>query len=442
MRNIIISGMDAVGKTYLCDKLVKKYGLDVIKSTATTSNTYEYHINLLDYHTDTLFDRFHTGEVIFPYIYNREPKLDYKEFDKITKRIMDNNDLYIIMYSFDFDLIKKRLEERGEKTSWEIEPQANKYKEVAEYVEKKFKYKNFYKCDIAEPGAYDKLDAWIDEHFGKTTINIVYRQLAKDLIEKGEYIDSVNPRGGTKEICNYKFTIDDISEEYVSLLSGGTNLSYAAAELLWYMSGRNDLKFISNFASLWEKVSDDGKTSNSAYGYILQHKHGFNQIEKIIELLKKDPNSRRAIININVPNKNRIETKDDPCTICLSYRIRDGKLDSTAIMRASDCRYGLLNDLIFFISLQKYIANRLNLKYGSYTHFSISMHMYMLDMKFVKDIAYSTLEKSTQKLDINKLLENKDSIINYIDNKLTTKSEFKEYLTMNNILYDEKFVES
>ena len=29
MRNIIVSGMDRVGKSYLCDKLVKKYGLNV-----------------------------------------------------------------------------------------------------------------------------------------------------------------------------------------------------------------------------------------------------------------------------------------------------------------------------------------------------------------------------------------------------------------------------
>lgn len=52
---------------------------------------------------------------------------------------------------------------------------------------------------------------------------------------------------------------------------------------------------------MWNKLSDDGITANSAYGYILQKKHGFNQIEKIIELLKVDPYSRRAVMNINVP---------------------------------------------------------------------------------------------------------------------------------------------
>ena len=170
MGNIIVSGMDAVGKSFLCDKLVKKYNMNVIHSTAKTSNTFEYHINLLDYHDNTFFDRFHTGEMIFPFMYNREPKLTREEFDLITQRIIDNNDLYIIMYSSNVELIKKRLEERGEDTAWEIEEQCIRYKDIAEYVKNKFNYKNFYVCDVAKEGAYDKLDEWIDEHFNKKTV--------------------------------------------------------------------------------------------------------------------------------------------------------------------------------------------------------------------------------------------------------------------------------
>ena len=66
--NIICSGMDAAGKSFLCEKLVKKYGMSVIHSTSKTSNTLEYHLNLLDYHDNTFFDRFHTGEIIFPFM--------------------------------------------------------------------------------------------------------------------------------------------------------------------------------------------------------------------------------------------------------------------------------------------------------------------------------------------------------------------------------------
>ena len=435
MNNIIVSGMDAVGKSYLCEKLVKKYGMKVIHSTSKTSNTLEYHLNLLDFQENTFFDRFHTGEIIFPFMYGREPKITKEEFDIITQRIIDNNDLYIIMYSSDAELIKKRLEERGEDTAWEIDEQTVRYKEAAEYVKNKFNYKNFYVCDVAQDGAYDALDAWIDEHYGKITPNVAYKKLAKDLLETGHIMETRNIRGNTKELCNYMLTINDLDEEYVSLKTGKTNLTYLAAELLWYWSARNDLDFIGKFASLWEKLSDDGKTANSAYGYILQKKHGFNQIETIINLLTKDPYSRRAVININVPNENVYETKDEPCTICLDYQIRDGKLQCTCVMRSNDMNFGLRNDLGFFISLQKYIANKLNIPVGEYNHFAMSIHVYDRDIQFAKNVAYGTMEAEKERLNINKLLENKEELVNWVDNNFTNKEEFEKILKEKGIIY-------
>lgn len=429
--------MDAVGKTFLCDKLVDKYGLDVIHSTAKTSNTYEYHINLLDYHDNTFFDRFHTGEVIFPYIYNREPKITWDEFDKITERIIDNNDMYIIMYSSDPEIIKGRLEERGEDTAWEIDIQCKKYMEVAKYLKDKYGwYKNLYVCDIAEEYAYSNLDIWIDNHFGKVTPNVAYRNVCRDLLEKGHTMETRNIRGNTKELCNYMFKIDDLDTEYISLKTGKSNLTYLAAEILWYWSSRNDTEFISKFGSMWRKLSDDGVTNNSAYGYILQEKFGFNQIEKIIELLTVDPYSRRAVLNINVPNENVIDTKDEPCTICLNYQIRNKKLHCTCVMRSNDVNFGLRNDLGYFISLQKYIASRLNVKPGTYTHFAMSIHFYDRDFNMIKDVAYGTLESEKEKLDIKTLINCKDILIEWIDNHFTTKEDFYNLLKSYNIIYE------
>ena len=440
--NIIVSGMDGVGKTFLCDKLVKKYGLkSVIHSTAKTSNTYEYHINLLDYHDNTFFDRFHTGERIFPFIYGREPKLTQEEFDKITERIIDNNDMYIIMYSGDSELIKKRLEERGEDTEWEIDEQTRRYMNIAGYVLQKYGwYKNLYVCDVAKPGAYDELDKWIDDHYGKVTVNVAYRDLCRKLYEDGHVMETRNIRGGTKELCNYMFTIDDLDSEYVTLKTGKTNLTYLAGELLWYWSSRNDTEFIGKFGSMWKKLSDDGVTNNSAYGYLLQEKHGFNQIEKIIELLTVDPYSRRAVLNINVPNKDVIETKDEPCTVCLDYQIRNGKLHCTCVMRSNDVNFGLRNDLGYFISLQKYIAKRLEVPVGTYTHFAMSIHFYDRDTKFIKDVAYGTMESEDEVLDIEKLIDYREILIDWVDNHFTNKDDFKSLLKSYNIVYEKSSV--
>ena len=423
--NVILEGPDATGKTTLAEKLKKKYGMSVHHSTTKTRNDLAYHIDLLDYRTNTVFDRFSVGEYVFPKIYNRPDKLAAEDFTTIDKRIIDNNDMFIIFVCSDLSILNERLIARGEDSY--IPEMAEQNRLFTEYANrfKRYNYKNFYVIDIAQPNAYDKLDKWIDEHYGKTTPNIVYRKIANDILDHGHAIDTTNPRGATLELCNYEFVIDDISgNECITLLTGGTNLTYVAAELLWYWSARNDVAFISKFSKFWNKISDDGVTANSAYGYILQKKHGFNQIEKIIELLTKDPNSRRAVLNINVPNEHVIETRDELCTVCLNYQIRNNKLHCTCVMRSNDYNTGLRNDLPFFISLQKYIANRLGVGYGSYTHYAFSMHMYNVDMDFTKKVAYGTLESSNERLSIVRLLEHREELVNWIDHEFTNKNHF------------------
>lgn len=435
--NVILEGLDAAGKTTLAEKLEKKYGMTTLHSTAKTRNDLYYHIDLLDYRENTVFDRFHVGEWVYPEVYDRPTKLTKEDFNTIEKRIIDNNEMFIVFITSDMDIINKRLIERGEDDYLQEMAAQNKW--FKDYIKrfKKYNYENFYVIDVAEKDCYDKLDAWIDTHFGKITPNIAYRKLANDLLDKGHPIASANPRGTTKELCNYSFIIDDITgNECVTLKTGGTNLTYVAAELLWYWSSRNDLAFITKFSKFWEKVTDDGKTANSAYGYILQEKHGFNQIDKIIELLKVDPNSRRAVININVPNENVITTHDEMCTICLNYQIRDGKLHSTCTMRSNDYNFGLRNDVPFFISLQKYIADRVGVDYGSYTHIAFSMHMYDRDFKFTKDVAYGTLETSNKRLDIKKLLKHREELVDWVDNDFTTKEDFTIKLTDLGIIYE------
>ena len=434
--NVILEGLDAAGKTTLAEKLRDKFGMKILHSTAETRNDLYYHLDLLDYQTNTVFDRFHVGEYVYPKVYGRKAKMNAKELEEVERRIIDNNDLFIIFITSKMDIINERLIARGEEDY--LAEMADQNKWFRKYARKfeKYNYKNFYVIDVAKKGCYDKLDAWIDEHFGKITPNVAYKKLANDLLDYGHPIPSSNPRGTTKELTDYSFTIDDIEgNECITLATGGTNLTYVAAEILWYWSSRNDLEFINKFSSFWNKVTDDGKTANSAYGYILQQKHGFNQIETIIDLLKHDPYSRRAVLNINVPNPNVKTTHDEMCTICLNYQIRDNVLDCNCVMRSNDFNFGLRNDIAYFIYLQKYIADQLGVGYGSYTHIAFSMHMYDRDFKFTKKVAYGTMETLPERLDVRKLIENKDSLINWIDNKFTSKEDFTKILKDMNIIY-------
>jgi thymidylate synthase len=199
--------------------------------------------------------------------------------------------------------------------------------------------------------------------------------------------------GNTRELNNVKIEIEDVTNSIVSIRN--TSLTYLLGEFLWYFNGSQSMEYITKYSSFWKHISDDGVTSNSAYGYLLMHKHGFNQIEKVIELLTVDPNSRRAVININVPNVHVIETKDEPCTIALQFLNRDGKLHCTAIMRSNDIWFGTPYDWAFFIELQKVIADRLGLEYGTYTHFATSFHVYERNMTEINAIAEANLDALT-----------------------------------------------
>ena len=205
----------------------------------------------------------------------------------------------------------------------------------------------------------------------------IYQEICRSL-------QTANEVRGTKEINNYRFTLTNLDNNVINVRD--ISESYICGELLWYALARNDMAFINKFAGLWGRISDDGVTSYSAYGDIVFKRHGFDQAEKIIQLLCSDPESRRAVINFNVPNENVIETKDEICTIALQFLIRDGKLNCTAIMRSNDIWYGLPYDVIFFTELTKYIARRLNVPYGTYTHEVISLHVYERNYENIENL--------------------------------------------------------
>ena len=219
-----------------------------------------------------------------------------------------------------------------------------------------------------------------------SNLNEMYFKMIKDLYFNGQ---TISPRGfPVKEIRNYKFILDDITDNVITLPKVKTNLVYAKKELEWYLSGTNRIDYDPLIQKIWQKYSDDGNHVNSCYGYRIfgYHKDFINQWEWIKQELKKDPDSRRAVINLNDVDDKITETKDFVCTMHIQIFIRDNKLYWTVVMRSNDVYFGFRNDLYCFTSLQRKMADELNLEYGDYTHFVGSMHLYEKDFKKVKTL--------------------------------------------------------
>lgn len=153
---------------------------------------------------------------------------------------------------------------------------------------------------------------------------------------------------------------------------------YAIGEMIWYMSGSNKLKEIQKYSKGWDRMSDDGETVNSNYGYCISRKYGFDQWEWCKEELVKNPNSRRAVIHIKEPSDK--DSKDINCTVCLQFFIRQGKLYCTVYMRSNDIWMGFPYDVFQFTNMQVLMSMELELELGTYTHIAGSLHLYERDI--------------------------------------------------------------
>jgi thymidylate synthase len=155
----------------------------------------------------------------------------------------------------------------------------------------------------------------------------------------------------------------------------------ALGELLWYLSGSDKLSFIQYYIRNYKDESYDGKTIYGAYGpRLFKMKRKYNQLENVISLLKKNINSRRAVVQLfdasDIDPNNKANLISIPCTSTLQFICRENKLDMIVSMRSNDVFKGLPHDIYAFTMLQEIIASELGVELGVYKHCVGSLHLY------------------------------------------------------------------
>ncbi|NBW57959.1 thymidylate synthase [bacterium] len=227
-----------------------------------------------------------------------------------------------------------------------------------------------------------------------------YVDIIKDVYSNPEFTSS--PRGmKVKEILGYQFKILNPRNRIPYVPGRDLSVHYMIAELLWYLSGNNSTEWISNYSAFWSKISDDGSTANSAYGARIFKPHDriastikqdWTQWDYVINELKSDPDSRRAVIHIRSPQDSLLAQLDVPCTLSLQFFLRNDKVHMVVSMRSSDVILGLAYDVPAFTIFQELLAVQLTkelgrpIELGSYTHLSASLHVYERHFKMVEKI--------------------------------------------------------
>ena len=218
-----------------------------------------------------------------------------------------------------------------------------------------------------------------------------YLDLARKVYLHPEYVSS--PRGmKIKERLACSFKIKNPRYRIPFVPSRGFSNTYLIGELLWYFSGEDSTDWISKYSSFWKRISDDGKTANSAYGSRIFKAHERIAGEQLIQWdyvmseLSSDSDSRRAVIHIRSPWDSARAKLDVPCTLTLQFFVRDEKLHMVVNMRSSDLILGIAYDIPAFTMMQELLATQLGVGLGEYMHTSNSLHIYERHFEMVENM--------------------------------------------------------
>lgn len=213
-----------------------------------------------------------------------------------------------------------------------------------------------------------------------------YEELVETIYNDGVWTDS-NVRtkyaDGTpatyKAVAGISFRLDNSKNNAFLLTTKHVAWKAAVKEMYWiYIMQSNNVteleKLGTNIWTPWKK-SDD--TIGPAYGAIISKPtFGYkNQLEYIVETLKKDPNSRRVMINLwdidNLP-----EMALTPCCYNVLFNILDGKLYMQLNIRSSDIALGLPFNIFQFQVLHKLIAHEVGVEPADMIVMISNLHYY------------------------------------------------------------------
>lgn len=119
----------------------------------------------------------------------------------------------------------------------------------------------------------------------------------------------------------------------------------------------------------------------------------------IIKELKRNPSTRRAVIDVRDWKYDSKDGNDSPaCLQHLHFFIRNNKLDCSVLFRSNDLPEATFMNMWGLIKLQEKIANELGIEVGTYTHRANSMHVYEKNFGLLEGYIKGIQSKSISQL--------------------------------------------
>lgn len=203
------------------------------------------------------------------------------------------------------------------------------------------------------------------------------------LLREGKFT-SVNREASMTSLVGNR-TIEIIGANFIArdeALFGKVDWDYVHREEKWYDSQSLKVDDIPGGApTVWKAIADkETGEVNSNYGWTTYSEANGSQYTKVLAELRKNPESRRAVVIYTRPSMwedyNKGGRSDFMCTNAVQYLVRDGALHACVQMRSNDAVLGFKNDRAWQQTVLERLAEDLNLPAGDLHWNAGSLHVY------------------------------------------------------------------
>nr|AIA17401.1 thymidylate synthase [uncultured bacterium] len=205
-----------------------------------------------------------------------------------------------------------------------------------------------------------------------------YLDLLEHVMEHG--VEKSDRTGtGTRSVFGYQMRFD-LQKGFPLLTTKKLHTKSIIHELLWFLKGETNIKYLKeNGVSIWDDWADANGELGPVYGsqwrsWQTTDGRTIDQIEQVIEQIKRNPDSRRLIVS--AWNVGEIKMKLPPCHAFFQFYVANRKLSCQLYQRSADIFLGVPFNIASYALLTMMIAQVCDLEPGEFVHTLGDAHIY------------------------------------------------------------------
>ncbi len=152
-------------------------------------------------------------------------------------------------------------------------------------------------------------------------------------------------------------------------------------ELLWFLRGETNIGYLKEHGvSIWDEWADKNGDLGRVYGaqwcdWRAPDGRSINQIDRVIDEIRKNPESRRLIVTAWNPGE--VDTMAlPPCHCLFQFYVHDGELSCQLYQRSADLFLGVPFNIASYALLTMMVAQVCDLRPGTFVHTFGDVHIY------------------------------------------------------------------